>query len=127
MGKINKRLFVITWLFTPLASSIYLFKNFKDNTDIRPYLFLSFFFGLSFVVSTTGADSERYAETLAQYHKQNYSLFDVFDNLYVAGGNTDVYQPLLTWLVSVFTDNAHVLFALFATVFGYFWFRSLIL
>jgi len=127
MGKINKRLFVITWLFTPLASSIYLFKNFKDNTHIRPYLFLSFFFGLSFVVSTTGADSMRYAETLAQYHQQNYSLADVFNSLYVDGGNVDIYQPLLTWVVSVFTDNAHALFALFATIFGYFWFKSLIL
>lgn len=127
MSEIKKKPFLVSWLLFPLASIVYLFKNFKSNTDIRPYLLLSFYFGLSFIVSAGGADSMRYAEVLEHYHQQNYSLSHVIGEFYTDGGKLDVYQPILTWLVSVYTDNSQVLFALFSVVFGFFWFKSLIL
>lgn len=128
MARLDKKTFLFLWLFNPLVSAIYVFKNFKQNTSIYPYLFLSFFFGLSFVVSTTGADSERYAAQLLQYNRQNISLFEVIGDFYSEKGTKlDIYQPLVTWFISLFTDNVKVLFAFFALVFGYFWFKSLLL
>ncbi|MGA9213158.1 EpsG family protein, partial [Kaistella sp.] len=128
MGKINNKTFIALWLFNPFLSGIYLFRNLKQNTSILPYLLLSFFFGLSFVVSTTGGDSVRYTAELVTYHQQNISLSQVLNQFYEDGNSTlDVYQPLVTWAVSIFTANTKVLFAIFALVFGYFWFKSLLI
>lgn len=128
MARLDKKTFLALWIFNPFVSAIYVFKNFKQNTSIYPFLFLSFFFGLSFVVSTTGADSERYAMQLFEYHRQNISLFQVIGDFYSEEGTKlDIYQPIVTWFISLFTDNAKVLFAFFALVFGYFWFKSLLL
>ncbi len=116
------------WLINPLVSAIYLFRDFKENKSVVPYLLLSCFFGLSFVISTSGGDSERYSMVLIEYHEQNYSLGEVLDVFYSEeDGNLDIYQPAVTWLVSLFTDNVKVLFLIFALVFGYFWFKSLLL
>lgn len=128
MPKIDKKSFVFLWLFNPFLSACYLFKDFRQNTNIGPYLLLSLFFGISFVVSTTSADSQRYADQLILFHRENISLSTILSNFYgEEGGTLDIYQPVITWLVSVFTDNVKVLFAVFALVFGYFWFKSLIL
>ncbi len=128
MPKINSKSFLTLWLFNPLISAVYLFKNFKDNTGIAPYLMLSAFFGLCFVVSTGDADSARYAADLAKYHQDNLSFEEALVGFYSQeNAKLDIYQPLVTWLVSIFTDNVHVLFAIFASVFGYFWFKSLII
>lgn len=128
MARLDKKTFLALWIFNPFISAIYVFKNFKQKTSIYPFLFLSFFFGLSFVISTTGADSERYALQLSEYHRLGLSFFQIIDDLYSTEGTKfDIYQPLVTWLVSLFTDNAKVLFTLFAMVFGFFWFKSLLL
>ena len=128
MPKINKRAFLALWFFNPVSSGIYLFKNFQHNTHIGPYLLLSLFFGLSFVVSTGDADSARYAADLRDYYQNNINLLDALGGFYSQEeSKLDIYQPLVTWVVSSFTDNVHVLFAIFATVFGYFWFKSLII
>ena len=40
-------------------------------------------------------------------------------------GSMDLYQPLMTYFISRFTDNGHVLFAAFAFVFGFFYSRNI--
>jgi hypothetical protein len=126
--KQDKGIFYVLWFISPFLSVIYLFKKSKLNNSIGPYLLLSVFFGLSFVVSTSGADSARYAEELVRFHQNNMSFAELRDSLYSEESNKlDIYQPLVTWLVSLFTDNVKFLFAIFAFVFGYFWFKSLLL
>lgn len=128
MVKQDKGIFYVLWFISPFLSVIYLFKKSKLNNSIGPYLLLSVFFGLSFVVSTSGADSARYAEELVRFHQNNMSFAELRDSLYSEESNKlDIYQPLVTWLVSLFTDNVKFLFAIFAFVFGYFWFKSLLL
>ena len=128
MKQLDKRTFLALWLFNPFLSAIYVFRDFKNNVRIAPYLLLSLFFGLSFVVSTTGGDSERYAEELVRYHQNEVPLAQILDKAYAEeGSKLDIYQPLITWFVSIFTDNPKVLFAIFGVVFGYFWFKSLII
>jgi hypothetical protein len=71
-------------------------------------------------------DSARYAEDLKEMHA-NLLSFEHLSSLFYkdTGGFVDVYQPLLTWIVAVFTDNAHVLFMLFAMVFGFFYVQNI--
>ncbi len=116
------------WLFNPFISAIYLFRSPELNSRIAPYLLLSIFFGISFVVSTTGADSQRYAQELAQYNQNNTSISEVLTGFYSQEGTKlDVYQPIVTWLVSLVTGNEKLLFGLYALIFGFFWFKSLLL
>jgi hypothetical protein len=93
-------------------------------------LLVSFFFGFSFVIDAgSSVDSTRYARDLRLAHEeqvtfQEYVLAGYLDN---EGGELDIYQPTLTWVVSLFTSDYRWLFGLYALVFGYFWFKSLLL
>ncbi|WP_107040069.1 EpsG family protein [Brumimicrobium mesophilum] len=128
MAKFDKKSFLLMWLVNPMISAIYLFKNFKQNTNIFPYLLLSIFFGISFIVSTAGGDSQAYALELEEYRIKNVTLVELFEGFYSAGSTTiDIYQPLVTWLVSQFTGNSKVLFGVYSLVFGFFLFKSLII
>lgn len=128
MSKVDNKNFFILWLINPFIGAIYVFRNLKEHTSILPYLLLSIFFGISFVVSTTGADSQRYAAQLLEYHESNESLPTILSEFYSdESSSLDIYQPIITWIVSVFTSNAKVLFAVFALVFGYFWFKNLVI
>lgn len=99
----------------------------KWSNGIIPYLLLSVFFGLSFVIASgSGADSSRYAEELVQLYESPVPFNTYFSQLYSEESlKLDIYQPLLTWIVSQFTGNYQVLFAIYALVFGFFWFRSI--
>lgn len=101
----------------------------KWINEIIPYLLLSFFFGLSFViVPGSGADSSRYAEELVQLYENPVPFNIYFSQLYSEESvKLDVYQPLLTWFISQFTGNYQVLFGIYALVFGYFWFKSILI
>ncbi|MDD2983069.1 MAG: EpsG family protein [Crocinitomicaceae bacterium] len=128
MPKVDNKTFFLLWLFNPFFSAIYLLKNFKDTKKVGPYLLLSVFFGISFIVSTTGGDSKTYADELKHYHQHNLTFSELQTNLYSEEGTKlDVYQPVITWIVSLISDNTKVLFVIFSIVFGYFYFKSLIL
>lgn len=72
-----------------------------------------------------GADSVRYAMRLEEMHNNGVGLSNLFDNLYDGGQTTDPYILIVTFMVSIFTTNAHILFFVFAAVFGYFLSRNI--
>ncbi len=84
------------------------------------------FFGFTFVVSNQ-MDSTRYRESLVYMARQPIgSIRDFLGLIYEKEtGYVDVLQPLLTFVVSRFTDNSRVLFAVFGLVFGFFYSRNL--
>jgi hypothetical protein len=117
--------FFFLWLFNPFIALIYALRNFS-KTKVFPWFLISLYFGISFIVSQTGGDSQRYAAELVRYNQSSISFVDLLANLYnEEGGNTDIYQVLVTWLVSLFTDRPKFLFGVFAVVFGYFWYKSI--
>jgi hypothetical protein len=119
-------LLALAWPFCALIFSI---KEFRYPYAKNLFWFFCMFVGMTFIVSskTLGADSERYAIGLIAMHNQTFlSLHDVFHSLYMADAEVfDVYQPLLTFLVSRITGNPHVLFFCFAVVFGFFYSRNI--
>lgn len=93
------------------------------------FILFCFYFGVTFIVPenrTGAADSARYARELIKMH-QSPVTFDNFQKaLYTKETNlVDIYQPLITWMLSLFTDNVHLLFGIFALVFGLFYAGSL--
>ena len=121
--------FFLLWLISPLIGAFFLFRELKGTSNMAPYLLLSLFFGLSFVIApSSGADCVRYAKELAYLHESDAPFSTYVLNIY-SEENTkvDIYQPVLTWVVSKFTGNFRVLFGIYALVFGYFWFKSIYL
>jgi hypothetical protein len=119
----------ILWLINPLASLYYSLHHIRNPRVFPAFLLFSFFFGLTFVLPSeqqVAADSARYAAELRILSQQSHSFQEVTDYLYSSeSGKIDLYQPILTWLVSNFTDNPQWLFAIFGLVFGWFWFKNI--
>ena len=114
-------LLFLVWPFALLLTSL---KNFHAPGAKKGFILFCIYFGFVFVISKDlgGADSARYAQMLRDLYQHPHSFSSLLASLYSYDTNLlDIYQPLLTWLVSLFTDNAQVLFALFALVFGWFY------
>lgn len=113
------------WPFALLLTSL---RSFRDPLAKRGFILFCVYYGFVFIFSRDlqGADSARYAQTLADLHGLTPSFGTLWKSLYTYETSLlDLYQPVITWLVSIFTDNAHFLFAFFALVFGYFYANNL--
>lgn len=110
-----------------MISAALLIRNMKHVASLTPYLFLSLYFGMSFVIPPgSNADSTRYAAELKNLYEKDVPFDTYFSQLYSEeSSQIDVYQPLITWIVSKFTGEHQILFGIYAIVFGYFWFNSL--
>ncbi len=118
--------FFLLWPFGLLIKSMHNFR--APDAKIAFWLFCVFF-GFTFVISDNpdeGPDAVRYAQQLVSMHGQAVTFDNMIGSLYnPIIGFTDIYQPILTWLVSVFTDQPKYLFALFAAIFGFFYSQNL--
>ena len=114
--------------FSALFTSLLFYKKSWSR-----YLFVFFctYFGYTFIIPSSKLldspfDSEFYANVLVDYYNSQISFNSFLDGLFtIETSQTDLYQPFVTWLISRFTDNYHVLFAIFGFFFG--WFYSKIL
>jgi hypothetical protein len=120
---------VLLFLLWPFLALLRALKNYKKPYAKATFVLFCLFFGFSFIVpeDKVGApDSARYAQWLVEMHKFPLSFDGIKDALYSQKSNyVDIYQPIVTWIVSLFTDNPHFLFAIFALVFGYFYANNL--
>lgn len=125
--RFEQKYFLALWLFNPFLSCLYLFNRFRITQNILPFLLVSFFIGSSFIIQLeSNNDSVRYVKEFERYFDEQESLSIVLSRAYNIGGKTlDLYQPLVTWIVSRFTDNYKILYGIFGLVFGYFWFSTL--
>mgnify|MGYP001167309935 FL=1 len=122
-----KFLFFLIWPFGALLSAI---KNFRKPYSKTILWLFCVYFGFVFIYANPygkgGADSARYSRQLMELHNSPISFQSLKSMLYnPRSGLTDIYQPILTWFVSVFTGDPRILFAIFATIFGFFWTQNL--
>lgn len=114
-------LLFLIWPFGLLYATL---KNFKAPGAKTGFILFCTYFGFVFIISPDigGADSSRYAQMLRDLHQLTPSFSNLWASLYSYETNVlDIYQPLVTWLMALFTDNARFLFAFFAFVFGWFY------
>jgi hypothetical protein len=84
------------------------------------------FYGFTFAILQGGSDANSYRDTLIEMHEAKLSFNGVVELLYSEDTSyVDILQPILTFLISLFTDNQHILFAVFGLVFGYFYSRNI--
>ena len=124
----DKVLLFILWPFGALLRSLLFFRNPQSKT-----LFWVFciYFGFVFIyedpsLDKFGADSATYAAKLIELHNQPISIKTLASSFYNANeGTVDIYQPLVTWVLSAITGDPRILFAVFAAVFGFYYSQNL--
>lgn len=124
----NKLWIWILFILSPFLSLCIVFKSYRKNIAKNVLWAFVIFYGITFVVSSEGIDSFVYASSLKEMHDRVMTFSEVVAQFYnEEGGNLDFIQPLLTFIVSLFTDNYHILFGVFCVVFGYFYSRNIYL
>jgi hypothetical protein len=120
-------LFSLMW---PFGAFIRVMRNFRGQYAQTIFWLFCVYFGFTFfygdLTELEGADSIRYAKELKYFHDKSFSFSQLFGMLYNPSyGYTDVYQPLVTWFVALFTDNPRWLFTFFAAIYGFFYTKNL--
>lgn len=124
----DRILLFLIWPFAALVDSL---KNFRRGYAKNLFWMFCIFYGFAFVYEDPslggfGADSARYAADVIELHDQPISIQALLGSIYSPETEQlDIYKPLVTWLVSIFSGNPRVLFMVFATVFGFFYSRNL--
>jgi len=78
------------------------------------------------VIPSEGPDAVRYAERLINMAKIDFSFSEFISSLYTEETMyLDILQPFVTFIISRFTTNAHILFATFGLLYGYFYSRNI--
>lgn len=114
--------------FTAFFTSLLFYKK-----SWSKYLFVFFctYFGYTFIIPSSKLldspfDSEFYANVLLDYYNTQISFQNFLNGLFtIETSQTDLYQPFVTWILSRFTDNYHILFAIFGFFFGWFYTKIL--
>jgi hypothetical protein len=122
----NRFGYVPIFLIWPFLGLLVSFRNFRNSWAKNLFWLFCIFFGYTFVISSQGPDSSRYSIELATFAKANLSLGSILNALYSTDNNfVDIVQPLLTFIISRFTDDSRILFTVFALIFGFFYSRNI--
>lgn len=114
------------FLLWPFGSVIHSLKNNKKVWAKNTFWFFCIFYGFNFVIINQGVDAYKYAEVFISWSRLSWSMSDFTNALYSGDTKTvDIFQPLLSFTMSRFTDDPRMLFAVFGFVFGFFYSRNL--
>lgn len=90
------------------------------------YIFL-IYFGFTYFISTSYyVDAAGYALDLKANAALPFSdFFKIIGGLYTSDTSVDFIEPLISFIVSRFTDDYRILFGAFAALFGFFYLKSI--
>jgi len=120
----------IFYFIWPFASLIAALRKFREPYAKTIFWLFCVYFGFVFVYDYIApgkvtADSAYYAEELVKMHENKITFYELTDKFYKDKGEIDVYQPLITWMISLFSGDPRVLFTVFAAIFGFFYTQNL--
>lgn len=126
-NRYDKAVKVVLFLISPFFSLLYSLRTLKTKSSYVVFFLFAVFFGLAFTTQPHHTmDSVRYIEKFNGYifYSLNDFLYEFQNFLTFSEGDKDFYFNTVAFIVSRFTDNYHVLFAVFAAVFSYFSLKS---
>ena len=130
-NKSNHNVALFLTLVFPFAGLIYTLSHWRERWAKNTFWLACIYLGAVLIywpegsVLGEGADGGRYALDLMNMYGSNISIKDILGRYQIDQKTMDLYQPLVTYLISRFTDNGHVLFAVYALVFGFFYSRNI--
>lgn len=113
------------YLILPFSSLVISFVLYRKSWSKYLFILFGLYFGFTFIIPSSKvnlpSDSEFYAMELQNYYHNPISFRELVNGFYsVDTLQSDIYQPLVTWCVSIFTEDPHILFAIFGLVFSFF-------
>lgn len=123
---VGKFLMFFVW---PFSAVIYSFTNFRKRSAPALFWLFCIYFGFVFIYSDPvwgGADSGRYAANLTLMHHNPLSFQNLWHQMYnPLLGSVDIFEPLVTWVVAIFTGDPRFFFLVIAAIFGFFYTQNL--
>ena len=122
--------FILTLVF-PFGGLIYTLSHWRESWAKNTFWLACIYLGAVLIYwhqgtnLGEGGDGGRYVLELMAMHNSNLTLSQILAQYQIDQNTMDLYQPLLTYFISRFTDNGHVLFAVFAIIFGFFYSRNI--
>jgi hypothetical protein len=121
---------ILFFIFWPFGALINALRRFREPGSKTVFWLFCFYFGFVFIYGDPfwreGTDSARYAKDLIDFHTNPISFGTMLSQLYSPKTDlVDVYKPLSTWFLALFTADPRILFAFFAAVFGFFYAQNL--
>ena len=115
-------LLFIAWPFLAFVTAL---TNYSQKEAKKVVYIFLIYYGLTFIIGDPNMDAARYALWLKETAVLPFSeFFNIIGGLY-SDTSADIVQPLLTFIVSRFTENHGILFAVYAALFGFFYLRSI--
>lgn len=130
-SKRNKTTAFILTLVFPFGGLIYTLSHWREKWAKNTFWLACIYLGAVLVywpegsLLGEGADGGRYVLDLMDMYGSSITLSQILGQYQIDAHTMDLYQPLMTYFVSRYTDNGHVLFAAFAVVFGFFYSRNI--
>lgn len=120
----------VFFLFSPFLAVLYSFKNYKHSFAKNIIWAFTVFYGYTFVFFNDEMDSTRYKQWFLDNVSNKLTFTDFLGTLFstdnVAKGiNIDILEPVLSYVVSLFTNDYRFLFAAYGFIVGYFYSRNL--
>lgn len=116
---------ILLFFISPFIGLVQAFKYYKADWAKNSVWLFIVFYGFT-MFRTESMDSFRYVLKLRMLYDSplNWDIF--LANFYSDdGGSVDIYEPLITYSLSLITNNGNILFAVFGLVFGYFYSRNI--
>ncbi len=122
----NDKQKLVLFFVYPFAAFLLALQNLKSRSSFVVFFLFNVLFGYTFIAQDITADSYRYVEDFVA--TKNIRLEDYYDLMvqYFSfnADIKDVYVITCNYFVSRITDNYHVLMALYAVVFSFFFLKS---
>lgn len=116
---------ILLFLLSPFIGLIQAFKHHREEWAKNSIWLFVVFYGFT-MFRPVEMDANRYVEKLIFLYNSPLNWTTFLENFYSDDGSTvDLYQPLVTYFMALFTQNGNLLFAVFGFVFGYFYSRNI--
>ncbi|TXK65578.1 hypothetical protein [Alkalisalibacterium limincola] len=121
----SARLYLLALLAPFVAVVLALMRPRDPASRNLVWIFTVYFGAVFYIAANSASDSVRYAEWLREFHQADLRLSELLGLFFAQGSHyQDLYQPLLTYVISRVTDEQWVLFASFGILFGYVYTRN---
>ena len=116
----------VFFIFSPFLGLVQALKYYKESWAKNSIWLFVIFYGFT-MYRPEVMDSSRYVTKLETLYHAPLSWDQFTANFYTEEGNSsvDIYESLVIYTLSLFTDNGNILFAVFGILFGYFYSRNI--
>jgi len=118
--------YLYLFLLWPFMAFVMAIINFSQKEAKKVVYIFLVYYGLTFIIGVEGMDAAGYAQRLRDNAMLPFSdFFNIVGGIYTSDTSVDIVEPLISFLVSRFTEKHSILFAVYAAVFAFFYLKSI--